>query len=50
MAWGIFLRLPLGVNRKTGQAGRFIRFVGKPTQFTEMSPELALTGTLPWQE
>lgn len=46
---GNLLRLPLGINRKSGKRGFFIHFHGDGTSFDEMEPTVALDGeTLPW--
>lgn len=47
---GNLLRLPLGINRKSGKRGFFLRLDGDGTTFVEMEPSVALDGkTLPWQ-
>lgn len=46
---GNLLRLPLGINRKSGKAGFFLRLDGDGTTFAPLAPQLALDGkTLPW--
>jgi hypothetical protein len=48
-AIGNLLRLPLGINRKSGKNGYFVHFYGDMTEFAEMEPLVALDGhTLPW--
>lgn len=45
---GNLLRLPLGINRKSGNAGHFLRFDGHDVEFAEMDARSALMGELPW--
>ena len=46
---GNLLRLPLGVNLKSGHKGRFIRTQSNdPTKFWPMKASDALNGVLPW--
>lgn len=46
---GNLLRLPLGVNLKSGKPGMFLSVGGdKRSTFKKMDAEAALTGTLPW--
>lgn len=46
---GNLMRLPLGVNRKTGQHGFFVRAQPPLTEFTLMDSAAALDGEVPWQ-
>lgn len=47
---GNLLRLPLGINRKSGKPGFFLHFNGDGTTFDELDPFIALDGeTLPWK-
>lgn len=45
---GNLVRLPLGVNRKTGLRSRFLRFRGLEG-VSEMDPIRALQGDMPWE-
>lgn len=45
---GNLIRLPLGVNRKTGWPGTFLRLDSNPTKLHQLDPIAALTNTLPW--
>lgn len=46
--FGNLMRLPLGVNKKSGVNGHFIQFIPPTTEFTEMEPTAALGDELPW--
>lgn len=46
---GNLMRLPLGVNRKTGRRGHFITSNASYARLIEMDPMRALTGDLPWE-
>jgi hypothetical protein len=46
---GNLMRLPLGINRKSGERTFFIKTSPPPTTFTEQDPETAMAGSdLPW--
>ncbi len=46
---GNLMRLPLGVNQKTGRRGHFITSTALPTRLVEMDPMRVLSGDLPWE-
>lgn len=46
---GNLMRLPLGVNQKTGRRGHFIQASAQPNRLVEMDPLRALSGDLPWE-
>lgn len=46
---GNLMRLPLGVNQKTGRRGHFISSSARVTKLIEMDPMRALSGDLPWE-
>lgn len=47
---GNLIRLPLGINRKSGNQGAFIYVDGHPGKMTKCDPLVALGGELPWTE
>jgi len=47
---GNLLRLPLGVNRKTGQKGFFLDGRSQLYEFKMMDPTSVLSGELPWDD
>lgn len=47
--FGNLLRLPLGINRKTGNRGYFVNCRSGPNKLPEIDALRALTGDLPWE-
>lgn len=48
-AFGNLVRLPLGINQKSGKAGAFIRLDDQPTKMTRLDPTSVLQDRmLPW--
>jgi len=47
--FGNLLRLPLGINRKTGKRGYFVNCRSGLNKLPEMDAMRALTGDLPWE-
>lgn len=46
---GNLMRLPLGINQRTGRRGRFINSKAQINRLIEMDPIRALSGDLPWE-
>jgi hypothetical protein len=47
--YGNLMKLPLGINRKTGRPAKFISVRGGLNQLPEMDPMKALQGDQPWE-